>query len=327
MDDEQFDRLLREAAQSYNAPPPTPAPAIWAAVQARRAAATPDVGEAEAQAAPRVAPPAGKPALSPHAPTAVRGTAVRGTAGGRRAWRGAALAALAAGLVAVGVAIGRHTTPESGPPAGTVAAGGLALPGAAPDGAPATAGAPAASDPPAQAAPGRSAVAAATPRPALRPSTRRAAGVPAAGAAPPLVAAAPDAAAAASGSPYRATTADHLARAEALLTAFGSGAADLAGDDLAADGAPDAAWARDLLTTTRLLLDSPAARDPQRRRLFEDLELVLVQMARLAPADSTSVGPAQLRREREERALIDGTMRDVQVMPRLRRAIPAGVGS
>ena len=63
------------------------------------------------------------------------------------------------------------------------------------------------------------------------------------------------------------------------------------------------------------------------RRLFEDLELVLVQMARLAPADSTSVGPTQLRPEREERALIDGTMRDVQVMPRLRRAIPAGVGS
>ena len=63
-----------------------------------------------------------------------------------------------------------------------------------------------------------------------------------------------------------------------------------------------------------------------RRRLFEDLELVLVQMARLAPADSTAT-PARLRREREERALIDGTMRDARVLPRLRREIPAGVGS
>jgi hypothetical protein len=145
----------------------------------------------------------------------------------------------------------------------------------------------------------------------LRPSTRRAAGVPAAGAAPPLVAAAPDAAAAASGSPYRATTADHLARAEALLTAFGSGAADLAGDDPAADGAPDAAWARDLLTTTRLLLDSPAARDPQRRRLFEDLELVLVQIVRL---------PAE--RSGEERALIEQTIRRGDVLTKLRAAAP-----
>ena len=40
--------------------------------------------------------------------------------------------------------------------------------------------------------------------------------------------------------------------------------------------------AADLLVTTRLLIDSPAAtRDPKLRSLLEDLELVLVQIARL----------------------------------------------
>jgi hypothetical protein len=34
-----------------------------------------------------------------------------------------------------------------------------------------------------------------------------------------------------------------------------------------------------------------------------------------------------VRRDREERALIDGTMRDARVLPRLRNAIPAGVGT
>jgi hypothetical protein len=104
---------------------------------------------------------------------------------------------------------------------------------------------------------------------------------------------------------YRATTADHLARAEALLTAFGgAGPADTG-------AAPDAAWARDLLTTTRLLLDSPAARDPQRRRLFEDLELVLVQIVRLPSADSG-----------DERALIERTIERGDMLTKLRAAAP-----
>ncbi|MDF1506441.1 hypothetical protein PYV61_26035, partial [Roseisolibacter sp. H3M3-2] len=120
---------------------------------------------------------------------------------------------------------------------------------------------------------------------------------------------------------YDVTTIRHLTAVEALLVSYRADPLDSLAD------ARVAQWARTLLSDTRLLLDSPAASSPVRRRLFEDLELVLVQMARLAPADSTAVGPAQLRREREERALIDGTMRDAQVLPRLRRAIPAGVGS
>src|SRR2546426_3260519 len=36
------------------------------------------------------------------------------------------------------------------------------------------------------------------------------------------------------------------------------------------------------LTTTRLMLDSPAARDPRLKSLLEDLELVLAQIAQLS---------------------------------------------
>jgi hypothetical protein len=72
------------------------------------------------------------------------------------------------------------------------------------------------------------------------------------------------------------------------------------------------AWARDLLSNTRLLLDSPAAVDPERRRLLEDLELVLVQIVQLAPANTA------------DRAMIDRALEHDHVMTRLRTAVPAG---
>jgi hypothetical protein len=72
-------------------------------------------------------------------------------------------------------------------------------------------------------------------------------------------------------------------------------------------------WARDLLATTRLLLDSPAGADAQRRGLLEALELVLVQIARLPRADTPG-----------ERALIDRAIRRGDLMARLRTAVPAG---
>ena len=119
---------------------------------------------------------------------------------------------------------------------------------------------------------------------------------------------------------YDVATVRHLTSVEALLVAYRADPLDSLAD------ARVATWARSLLQDTRLLLDSPAASSPMRRRLFEDLELVLVQMARLAPADSATA-PANVRRDREERALIDGTMRDARVLPRLRNAIPAGTGT
>ena len=74
---------------------------------------------------------------------------------------------------------------------------------------------------------------------------------------------------------YRDQTSHYLGQAAALLISLpakdASGKAD----------ASFAGEAADLLVTTRLLLDSPAAQDPKLRSLLEDLELVLVQIARL----------------------------------------------
>ena len=74
---------------------------------------------------------------------------------------------------------------------------------------------------------------------------------------------------------YRDQTSRYLGQAAALLISLpakdASGKAD----------ATFAGEAADLLVTTRLLMDSPAAQDPKLRSLLEDLELVLVQIARL----------------------------------------------
>jgi hypothetical protein len=74
---------------------------------------------------------------------------------------------------------------------------------------------------------------------------------------------------------YRDQTSNYLGQAAALLISL---------PPQNANGKTDAAFAgkaADLLVTTRLLIDSPAAQDPKLRSLLEDLELVLVQIARL----------------------------------------------
>jgi hypothetical protein len=80
---------------------------------------------------------------------------------------------------------------------------------------------------------------------------------------------------------YRDQTSHYLGQAAALLIS-------LPAKD--ASGQADAAFAgkaAELLVTTRLLIDSPAAQDPKLRSLLEDLELVLVQIARLRSGRST----------------------------------------
>ena len=67
--------------------------------------------------------------------------------------------------------------------------------------------------------------------------------------------------------------------------------------------------ARELLSTTRLLLDSPAVTDPELTGLLEDLELVLAQIARLPAAGLE-----------EEVDLITETMEFRDVLARLRAA-------
>jgi hypothetical protein len=75
---------------------------------------------------------------------------------------------------------------------------------------------------------------------------------------------------------YRVATGQYLARAEVLLTAL------RAEGPSGGSGADFVSGARQLLATTRLLLDSPAAKDPRLASLLQDLELVLAQISQLA---------------------------------------------
>jgi hypothetical protein len=68
--------------------------------------------------------------------------------------------------------------------------------------------------------------------------------------------------------------------------------------------------ARDLLATTRLLLDSPGTTDPHLRTLLDDLELVLMQIARL-PAQPSA----------PDVYLIDQALDQRDVLPRLRNML------
>jgi hypothetical protein len=113
---------------------------------------------------------------------------------------------------------------------------------------------------------------------------------------------------------YRAAAIQTLVQAEALLTAY-RGAESGTRDPQALQQA--ARWARDVLSSTRLLIDSPAGRDPQMRTLFTDLELILAQIVQLSGT------PLQAR----ERELIDRAMRDRDLLPRLRSAVPAGLAA
>jgi len=75
---------------------------------------------------------------------------------------------------------------------------------------------------------------------------------------------------------YRDQTNQYLGQAAALLISLPAKGGTQKADATFANKAAD------LLVTTRLLIDSPAAtQDPKLRSLLEDLELVLVQIARL----------------------------------------------
>lgn len=106
---------------------------------------------------------------------------------------------------------------------------------------------------------------------------------------------------------YQIVTLTHLSNAEAMLSSF------RAHTDEKMDAAM-AKWARDLLTNTRLLLDSPAAADPRRRQLLEDLELTLVDIVQLSPASGA-----------QDRQMIEKDLDQGHVLTRLRSAIPAGM--
>lgn len=227
---------------------------------------------------------------------------VRTTA--HRSWTWSAAAAAA--VLLVGIGIGYRLRGSAGPGDSTVAAAeprastevAAARPAAADTGVDSSAAPAADSRRP-------SARAAATPEPRLhvaeRPGTRD-------GAATAQGDAGSDVA-------YRLAVAEHLVRTEALLTSFRAEARTGAVD------AQVAAWARDLLRTTRLMEAAPGTSDPTMRRLLGDLELVLVQIAQYSGAAAPQ-GSAQ---RSEELDLIEQSIDRRGVLPKLRAAIPPGM--
>ena len=105
---------------------------------------------------------------------------------------------------------------------------------------------------------------------------------------------------------YDVASVQHLTAVEALLTSFR--AEERSETDVALQR-----WARDLLASTRLLMDSPAGEDAVRHQLLEDLEYVLAQIVQLDPH-----APAA------DRAIVDRAITREQVLTRVRSSIPAG---
>ncbi len=281
MTEDNFEEFLKKAAQGYNVPPArAPREDMWSAIQAQRAAG------------PRVVYGGGSP--------------MRESSGrrfGSRIWLSAAAAAVL--LLATGVGLGRWSASSNTP--STIAAVNAPKPGSPP---------PSIEGPSTNVAPGDPAAVALT-QTGVRPGTLSP------GAAAPngrgsridantgkgdrLALGGPSTSSAAS-SAYQLTAVRHLSEAEALLTSFRTRSTT--------DQQMDAqlgSWARQLLSNTRLLLDSPVANDPQRRPLLEDLELVLVQIVQLSPGSTP-----------QDRDLIEKTLQHDHVMTRLRTAIPAG---
>jgi hypothetical protein len=282
MTEDKFEDFLKKEAQSYNVPPAaTPREDMWNAIQAQRAAG------------PRVVYGGGSPA---------RGSAARRF--GSRIWLGAAAAAVL--FLATGVGIGRWSASRntSSPVAATnpqpAATSGVGA--GLPDNPPTSgnAGAVGSND-----AAGGSSVASS---PGTRGSSGEVPRIDARGGNGAQVALSGSSTTAGSTSAYQLTAVRHLSEAEALLTSFRTRST--------ADQQMDAqlgSWARELLSNTRLLLDSPVANDPQRRPLLEDLELVLVQIVQLSPGSTP-----------QDRELIEKSLQNDHVMTRLRTAIPAG---
>jgi hypothetical protein len=99
------------------------------------------------------------------------------------------------------------------------------------------------------------------------------------------------------------TTTQYLSRVENFLTGFRT-----TDTDSTFEG-----QARDLLSSTRLLLDNPGIHDARIRGLLQDLELILVQIVQSTASDRPS-----------ERQLITDGLLQRRVLPRLRSEIPAG---
>ena len=121
----------------------------------------------------------------------------------------------------------------------------------------------------------------------------------------PTVAAVPtDTASAPGAGAYDKAATELLGRTVVLLTSLPDQARGVG------SGEHFSTQAIELLTSTRLLLDSPAASDVRFKNLLEDLELVLAQIAML-----------QTGRTRQEIDLITDAVEERDVVPRIRSAV------
>jgi hypothetical protein len=277
-DNDKIDDLIRKAAEDYNRPPTVvPRDEMWTAIEAART----------------------ERALRPlHIVAPTERHSIR-----RYTWLGVAAAA-AVLLIATGVGIGRWSTVSVPLSTATPKKVATTVEASAPSVSQTTEGAPAKTSEPEENS-GRTAPSVGNSHVAVRSkSAVRSESELRSGSAVRSESAfrSPQ-----SSVPYQVATIRHLANAEALLTAFHNDSRDAKMD------ATLSLWARDLLSNTRLLLDSPAADDPQRAKLLGDLELVLAEIVQLSPGASA-----------QDRGLIEGSIRNGQVMTRLRTAIPAG---
>jgi hypothetical protein len=281
---DKFDEIIRSAAQDYNRPPNNvPRDEMWAAIEASQAE--------RARHPLQIVPASPRPSIT------------------RWTWIGIAAAAVL--LIATGVGIGRWSNSPSASQKtqrmatetqkpGTVVTGGEAIQSG---------------KQPETAAPEPTQVAQDNPQSASSRTRNAVRGVPNADRGVRIAGTGNAPRGTGNGEPfagnsalsYQVATVRHLSNAEALLTAFRNDNKDAALD------ASLSIWARDLLSNTRLLLDSPAAEDPQRRKLLGDLELVLAEIVQLSPGASA-----------QDRDLVAGSIKNGNVMTRLRSAIPAG---
>lgn len=274
MTDDRFDETLAALAREHNRAPEVPRDEMWAAIAAARATDRVD----RAVPAPVVIPMRKPPVVY---------------------WRWAGVGGALAATLLIGIVIGRMETSRGDTtPSSAAVASSAAAPSGTAEPAPATSATTSIDSEPAEqssvgsrkpvARPDR-----ATVRPASAPRGAPASGGRSRAERDPTL-------------PYRVATMQHLVTTEALLVSLRT--------DVRA-GRRDttiAGWAGDLLGTTRMLMDSPASDDPQLKRLLEDLELVLAQIARLPGA----------RGEAADLSLIDDAVQRRQIMTRLRAITP-----
>lgn len=106
---------------------------------------------------------------------------------------------------------------------------------------------------------------------------------------------------------WQMASTEHFGLAESMLTMLSTSPKEQSDRQLTA-------WSRDLLESTRLLMDSPAGRDPKRRALLQELEIVLVQLVESGPA-----------MRGDDRNVMDELLtRSALLLTRIRTTVPAG---